>query len=198
MRQYTGEEQATDNERAFLEYVCAMRPSVGQRFIKNLIDENGHEAFENFWAKARQSILANNTEMELTKPEEKALAMALLASSRRTFLRVGSGLALCTVASLLGRSGAHELQDDLRRSSYKPRATTGEAAAIVLKLVGAGAGGVIGPGLLAKDDVSEHAIATIAQGEQGAKNVAKLVASLDSLFRPIEISLAETGAKRNL
>ncbi len=185
------------NEEAFLSYVRQMPSSVGQRFVKNLIEHSGHKAFEDFWDKARLAILRDEKDITLNEPEERALAMALFANSRRAFLRTGAGAALCGLAGLLVKSGTRELSDDLN-ARYGQRKSSAEAAVVVLKLVGGGASGVLGLSQIAKDDVAEHTIATVAHGEKGQENVAKLVASLDTLLRPIEVSLAETGVGRRL
>lgn len=181
-----------DCKDAFLEYVTNMRPSVGQKFILHLVQDNGLGAFQDFWEHLLTAREHWPHKITLQEHEEKALAKALFANSRRDFLRRASGMAMCVSAGWLGREGAREYVDYGRRKSEK----TVDAVIAVGKLGGAFGLAMGGLSVISMDVPSERTIAQIAQGPEGEARVRRLVASLDTLFQPVELAMRETGVRR--
>lgn len=182
------------NESAFLEYVKGMRNSVGKRFIVHHIEHFGFNAFERFWEKLKEARWRDPPELELDADEQRSLARAIHVSSRREALYFAAGTGLAFLGFNALKSGAVDLMDGSKR--FGPLSAD-EAMGVVLKLGGGGIASLVGIGLMFRTtEPSDHTVSTIAQGEDGEKNVQQLVRALDKLFNPIELSLDETRPGR--
>ncbi|NBO18260.1 MAG: hypothetical protein EBV03_03360 [Proteobacteria bacterium] len=194
--QKTPKPELTAEEDAFLGYVRNMRNSVGRRFAKHLIEDSGFDAFEDFWMKLRDARWQKKPELELNDAEKNALAKALYASTRRDALRVLGGIGMCVAASLTARSGVRDITESEQKWGIAEKDQF-HMGAIKLTL-GAAAAGTGLYMMFKENEPTQGTVAMIADGENGEKNVTKLVRSLDALFKPIELSLDETGARRRL
>lgn len=181
-----------DNESAFLDYVKGMRNSVGKRFIVNHIEHYGFEAFDSFWEKLKDARYGDPPQLELNEQEQRSLARAIHATSRRAVLQFALGTGLAFVGMNLLKSGANNGMD---ASSHN--IPIDDTLLVFLKLSSGAVATISGIALMFRDnEPSSHTVATIAKGEDGEKNIRQLVGTLDNIFKPIELSLDETRPGR--
>lgn len=180
--------ELTTDEKAFLEYVSAMRPGVGQRFLKYHVETYGFEAFEQFWDKLKAARYQDPPRITLSLEECDSLAYAMQrGGSRRKFFGAVAGLIAGTV--LLEDATVRIARAIQRLPRTMP---VEDARDIVLEAGGATIAFVLGS---ASYNAMDTKATDIAKGKRGEENVRKLAAALDAMFQPVELALAETNPR---
>ncbi len=180
----------TEDEDAFLDYVQGLRNSVGKRFITHHIETYGFESFEAFWEKLKHAGDSDVPQIELSKDEAESLAYALHASSRREFILGATGLGLAMVSLVTGKVAA----DGLNEMAQSKRAVPlDKALTTTINLSSSVLSGIFAVALLLKPaEPTKAKIATIAKGDEGEKNVAQLVSTLNAVFKTVDLAMDET------